>query len=303
MQVELRHWRAFVAAAEAEHFGVAAERLGISQPALSQLVRTLERGLGATLFDRVGRGARLTGAGRELLAQARAVADAAEVAERTGTAIGRQVRRAILAGYVGSAAFHPLFSALVRRIGADRPKVALSLDQLSGTEQVRRLAEARLDVGIARSPLPALDPALGTLMLARERMLMAVAETWPGLRDGAMPLAAFAEEPFLQYIEQSSGGLRRLTAQACGAAGFAPRTAQTVPQIAAMLCLVGTGIGVAMVPETMTRFEVPGVVYVPLAERIVTDFTLLYRRSDTAPGLRAVLRIARRLIDKNSLSI
>lgn len=303
MQVELRHWRAFVAAAETEHFGAAAERLGISQPALSQLVRTLETALGVALFDRAGRGARLTAAGRGLLAQARAAAAAADLAERTGAAIGRRARRAIEAGYVGSAAFHPVFAALVRGIDAARPAIALQIDQVSGTGQVRRLVEARLDFGIVRSPLPTLDPALATLTLARERMMMAVAEGWPRARGGKVPLAAFAGEPFIQYIEQPSGGFRRLTAEACGAAGFAPRTAQTVPQIATMLCLVGTGIGVAMVPETMARFEVPGVAYVPLAERVVTDFTLLYRRSDTAPALRAVLRIARRLVDKESLSI
>ncbi|EGO95668.1 LysR family transcriptional regulator, partial [Acidiphilium sp. PM] len=58
MQVELRHWRAFVAAADAGHFGHAAERLGISQPALSQLIRAIETALGLSLFDRAGRNIR-----------------------------------------------------------------------------------------------------------------------------------------------------------------------------------------------------------------------------------------------------
>ncbi|MBU6357370.1 MULTISPECIES: LysR family transcriptional regulator [Acidiphilium] len=303
MQVELRHWRAFVAAADAGHFGHAAERLGISQPALSQLIRAIETALGLSLFDRAGRNIRPSAAALGLLPEARAIVTQADRAERAGAAIARRQRRAIAAGYVGSAAFHPLFAALIRAIDTTRPEIALRIDQVSGTIQVQHLAATRLDLGIVRSPLPTLDPALATLTLARERMMIAVAETSTRRDAGPLPLAAFAEHPFIQYIEQPSGGLRRLTAEACAAAGFAPRTVQTVPQIATMLCLVGTGIGVAMVPETMARFVVPGVAYRPLRERIVTDLILIYRRSDTAPALRATLRLARRLVDKSSLSI
>ncbi|HET8995104.1 MAG TPA: LysR substrate-binding domain-containing protein, partial [Acetobacteraceae bacterium] len=241
-RVELRHWRAFVTAAETEHFGAAAERLGITQPALSQLIRALEAALGLRLFDRSGHRMRASAAARELLPQASAAVQQADIAERSGEAIGRRARRAIALGYVGSAPFHPLFAGLIQGIEAVRPAIPLRLDQCSGTAQVRYLLDERIDVGIVRSPLPALQPEIASLALARERMVLA--RPAAGRRDDgdSLSLAALAGAPFIVYVEQPHGGLRHLTLEACRDAGFEPRIAQTVPQIATMLCLVGAGV-------------------------------------------------------------
>lgn len=302
MRAELRHWRAFVEAAEAEHFGAAAERLGVSQSAVSQLVGALEAALGLRLFDRSGRRLRVSAAGRELLPQARAAVLQADRAAISGAALGRRSRNALAVGYVGSSAFHPLFARLIEAIDAALPPITLRLDQCSATVQVRHLTEARIDIGIVRSPLPTLDRSLASLRLANESLILALPCADPRHRGGAARLADFAQDEFILYIEQPSGGLRSLAIDACRTAGFEPKVAQTVPQIATMLCLTGAGVGIALVPATMTRFNVPGVAYLKLDDPIPTELTLLYRRSDTAPSLRAALRLARRLVDKRSLS-
>ena len=302
MPAELRHWRAFVAAAETQHFGAAAERLGISQSALSQLIQALEASLGTQLFDRAGRRARLTEPGRVVLPEARAALSQAFRAERIGAALGRQNARTLAAGYVGSAVFHQSFATLIGTIGAARPSISLRLDQCSATNQVRYLSEQSLDFGIVRSPLPNLDPSLACMTLARDHMVVALPAAHPKAAKARCSLSLFADEPLIQYIEQPSGGLRALATNACRMAGFEPKIAQTVPQIATMLCLVGAGVGVALVPETMSRLGVPGIVYRAISEPVVTELTLLYRRSDTAPAIRVLIRLARRLIDKPSLS-
>lgn len=302
MPIELRHWRAFVAAAKTQHFGTAAEHLGISQPALSQLIQTLEATLGTTLFDRRGRRARLNEAGHRLLPEARAALEQVQRAACIGSAAGRQAARALAGGYVGSASFHPCFTALISAIGAARPPISLRLDQGSATTQIRHLADHLLDFGIARSPIPPLDPVIASVTLARERMVMALSADHPKAATDACNLADFADEKFIQYIRQPSGGLRALTASACRSVGFEPKIVHTVPQIATMLCLVGAGAGVALVPETMARLGIPGVVCRTLVKPIVTDLMLLHRRSDTSPALRALLRLSRQLTDKISLS-
>ncbi|MCQ8782401.1 LysR substrate-binding domain-containing protein [Mangrovibrevibacter kandeliae] len=302
MPVELRHWRAFLAAAELQHFGRAAERLGISQPALSQLVQALETQLGAPLFDRTRRRVELTSTGAALLPEARATLEQARRAEQIGSAAGRQDSRMLTGGYVGSAALHPVFGALMRELAAIRPAVTLQLDQRPAVQQLRELREHVLDFGIARSPLPGLDTEIAGLVLAREPMVLAVDEASAGPAGVACRLADVADRPFIQYLHQSSGGLRLLTTEACRAAGFEPRVAQTVPQIATMLCLVAAGLGVALVPQTASRLALPGVTYRRLSEGPTTELHLLYRRSDTAPAFRALVATARRLTDKTSLS-
>lgn len=301
MAIELRHWRAFVVAAETQHFGRAAEQLGVTQPALSQLIQTLEGHLGAPLFDRARRRVELTETGQALLPEARAIVEQVRRTERIGSAAGRQSSRTLTAGYVGSAALHPMFGALMQAIAQAKPAIALQLDQRPAVQQVRQIGEKVLDFGIARTPLPGLDPEIACLAIARERMVLATGARHAARKGQPARLADFAAEPFIQYLHQPSGGFRALTDSACQAAGFTPKTSHTVPQIATMLCLVAAGLGVALVPETACRLGLPGITYHPIREDITTDLVLLYRRSDTAPALRAMLEAARRLTDKSSL--
>nr|WP_246739715.1 LysR family transcriptional regulator [Martelella sp. HB161492] len=292
--MELRHWAAFVMLSEIRHFGLAAERLGISQPALSQLVRTAETHFGTRLFDRSRRRVGLTEAGQALLPDARATLEQARRAERTGELSGRGANRVLTMGYVGSAPLNPRFLALVRALSSHAEGITLSLDQSPVTDQVEAVTERRLDLGVIRSPMPAIDPSLASVNLARENMILALPATHELARAGEVArLADFAAEVFIQYRPQTSGGLNLLVRRTCEMAGFAPRVVQTVPQIATMLCLVGTGLGVALVPSSATRLALPDVVYKHLPEPVGTDLNLIYRRSDTAPAVRLAVQITR----------
>ncbi|MBV1703009.1 MAG: LysR family transcriptional regulator [Hyphomicrobiales bacterium] len=302
MQTDVRHWRAFVAVAETLHFHAAAERLGISQPALSQLVRALEKNLGVRLFDRQGRRVALSPAGQALLPQAKLALHQLQRTENVGRAFSRREARALAVGYVGSAAFHPSFAALVGSVNTLVPEMTLILNQLPATQQIESLVAQTLDFAVIRSPLPELDPSLALLPGHKEPMVLALPDSHARAKEPVCQLKDFANEPFIQYIHQRDGGLRRLVEAACHAAGFEPRIAHTVPQIATMLCLVSVGSGVALVPKSMKRLAMAGIVYLELGEPVSTELTFVYRRSDTSPPLRAVLQLARGTIDKHSFS-
>lgn len=302
MQTDVRHWRAFVAAAEMLHFHAAAERLGITQPALSQLIRALESQLGIRLFDRQGRRVVLSLAGQALLPEAKLALLQLQRVENAGRAFSRREARALAVGYVGSAAFHPSFAALVGSVNTLSPEVTLRLNQLPATQQIEGLIAQTLDFAIIRAPLPELDPSLALLPVHREPMVLALPHNHARATQPACQLKDFAKEPFIQYIHQREGGLRRLVETACHAAGFEPRIAHTVPQIATMLCLVSVGSGLALVPQSMKRLAIAGIVYLELGDPVSTELTFVYRRSDTSPPLRAILQLARGTIDKHSFS-
>src|SRR5713101_9918947 len=105
--MELRHLRYFVAVAEERHFGRAAERLGISQPPLSQQIQSLERELGTQLFHRIPRRLELTNAGAVLLEDARWILARAEQAVRNVGRAGRGELGQLCVGFTFAASFNP----------------------------------------------------------------------------------------------------------------------------------------------------------------------------------------------------
>jgi DNA-binding transcriptional LysR family regulator len=295
LSIELRHWQAFVTAAETVHFGLAAEQLGISQSALSQLIKTAETRLGAKLFDRSLRRIRLTEAGRLLLPEARSILHQVRRAEQLGLVAARNGTHSLAIGYVGSAAVHPQFTRLVATLKTLKPSIAVRLDQCSVNDQIEKVADRDLDLGIIRSPTPAADRSIAFLPLGRDHLVVALFKDHPLARHHAScDITELAGESFIEFRKQKSGGLNFLIRGTCAAAGFEPRVVQTVPQIATMLCLVGAGLGIALVPASAQRLGVPDVIYRELREPVPADLTLMYRRSDTTAALREALKLARR---------
>jgi DNA-binding transcriptional LysR family regulator len=294
LSIELRHWQAFVTAAETVHFGLAAEQLGISQSALSQLIKTAETRLGAKLFDRSLRRVRLTEAGRLLLPEARSILHQVRRAEQLGLVAARNGTHSLAIGYVGSAAVHPQFTRLVATLRTLKPPIAVRLDQCSVNDQIEKVADRDLDLGIIRSPTPAADRSIAFLPLGRDHLVVALFKNHPLARHASCDITGLAGESFIEFRKQKSGGLNLLIRGTCAAAGFEPRVVQTVPQIATMLCLVGAGLGIALVPASAQRLGVPDVIYRELREPVPADLTLMYRRSDTTAALREALKLARR---------
>jgi DNA-binding transcriptional LysR family regulator len=294
--MELRHLRYFVAVAEEGHVTRAAERLGIQQPPLSQQIRALERELDAPLFRRKPRGVELTPAGQALFDAARAIlarADEAVVATRRA-ALGEAGRIGI--GFTSSASFHPFVPRAIRAFREAYKLVALALEESGTTELVDALRARTIDAAFVRSPVGE-SPDLVVRPLLAEPMVAALPSghrlAAPG---GVVPLAALAGETFILYRRPVGPGLHDAIIAACDRAGFSPAIGQEAPRMLSTLSLVAAGLGVTVVPASMSRLEAEGVVYRPLdpAARLTAPLNLACRRDEISAAVRRFVALVQR---------
>src|ERR1700744_3236694 len=177
--MELRRFKYMAVLAEELHFGRAAERLGIAQPALTQQIQALERELGVQLFQRTKRSVRLTVAGRVTLAEAiRPLQQPARTALVAPQA-GRGQLGHIEIGFVGSAVFSGVLSKAISRLREANPMVELRLSELGILQQLDDVGNGRLDLGIVRTPIKSLPGDVGIATLYREPLGPAVPPPHP----------------------------------------------------------------------------------------------------------------------------
>ena len=188
-RIELRQLRYFVSLAEELHFGRAAAREHIVQSALSQQVQRLERTLGVLLVRRTTRHIELTPAGARFLIEARQILE--HVDRAAGLAQGlTSAPPSLRVGLLdeGYAAVRPVLRALETR----HPELDIHQVQVGVSEQIRMLADGRLDVGVGRTAVPA--PEIASQLFRLDRLGVLVPPDHRFARLPAVPVAALAGE-------------------------------------------------------------------------------------------------------------
>ncbi|MFF9675784.1 LysR family transcriptional regulator [Streptomyces eurythermus] len=157
--------RLFLTLAQELHFGRAATRLFMTQPALSRQIRMLERKLGVDLLDRTSRSVTLTPAGRALIPEAEQVVSAMAGLRRRATEHSREIRGHLVLGFIAGEAAMPYTHAILGELHRRQPRITVELRALSFGNQVEALANGDVHAALLRSPLP---PPLRTIRLATE---------------------------------------------------------------------------------------------------------------------------------------
>ncbi|WP_261543418.1 LysR substrate-binding domain-containing protein [Burkholderia multivorans] len=257
--MDLRHLRYFLAVAEEGHFGRAAERLHIVQPALSVQVRALEDELGTALFVRSTRKVMLTDAGRLLVTEARRTL---EQAERAKTLIQRAARGetgVVRIGFVGNAVATGRLSDDLTAFHAAWPDVALELHEMAPAAQQDALLAGRLDIGYCPAFGTAFDPKLSVRTVGSWAWQVVMSDRHPLAKRRTVPIAALMDEPFILYAADGDDeGQLAILRQVLGRA---PRVAHKVSSTLSVLALTGAGLGVALAPAPLSRIAAPNVVY------------------------------------------
>lgn len=277
--MELRHLKAFVVAADLQHFSKAAEQLGIAQPALSQLMRTLEAELGLALFRRENRGVALTAAGLAFLPHARQSIEASELAKAAAQRARRGEVGEINIGY-HSALFEANLPQLLRYYFSTFPEVKVSLVDAGIRTQFDMLLDHTLDLAFARVFKDHLPDRLRTHHFSESRLVLLMPDNHELAESFSGDLAALRHEKFVFLHDTAGIGLTSHTLQACRQNQLHPENILYVPSLMSIPGLVAAGIGLSIVPETVTHLNMPGLRIVPLVQPEMTSELSLISRID-----------------------
>ncbi|MCS0502683.1 LysR substrate-binding domain-containing protein [Ancylobacter mangrovi] len=295
--MDLRHLRYFTALAEELHFGRAAQRLGISQPPLSQQIHALELELGAELFIRTSRRVELTEAGRLFLAEARAVLSRAEQALIVGQRAGRGEIGELRIGFTASAPLASIMPTLIHTFREQRPDVHLTLREMLSHQQMQELLDGSLDVAFLRTPAdPSLmDPRIAAIELQREELLVFLPKSHPLARTSPRHRIALAElhqDVFVHFSREAGAITYDQFIELCRAAGFRPRIGQEAREAVTIIGLVAAGVGITIMAASLRNIRLANVVTRRLAEPAPCLSTWLAHLSEGAsPTTQAFLAL------------
>jgi DNA-binding transcriptional LysR family regulator len=247
--MELRHLAHFVAVAEERNFTRAARRLHLVQSALSVSIRSLERELDVTLFERTTREVQLTDAGRILLPEARRTLDAAASAQAAVLGARSGLRGSLRLGVMQMVSAAGVGS-LITRFHRERPLVDIRPTTARGGSAAMISDVRRGILDAAFVSLSGSDhPGLTAMMLASERVLLGCPAGHPLARRASVPVSELADERFVDFTP--GWGIRTVADQMFATAGIERPIDIEVPDGSIHAALVRAGLGLAILPESM----------------------------------------------------
>ncbi|WP_419793095.1 LysR family transcriptional regulator [Serratia fonticola] len=253
-----RQLRAFVALAELGRYHLAAERLCITQPALSKQIQAIELQLGTRLFERGRQGAQLTANGTALLPRARELLTHYQQFHLYALQVVKGETGRLALGF-GLSSFH----LAPQRVAAFRqrfPTVVVGLEDLPSERQYQLLLSGDLQAGFVRLPVVA---PLQALPLLNDRLVLAAPRTM-ALQEENL-LADFHRLPLLQLEPSRGRGLSEQALRFIAAQGQRANVVQQAEDIQTLLALVAAGIGVALLPHSIAFIAPAGVDILPLS--------------------------------------
>jgi DNA-binding transcriptional LysR family regulator len=284
--MELRHLRYFVSVGEEQHFGRAAARLHVAQPALSRQIQDLEREMGFLLFDRLPRGVRLSAAGKLFLSDARRILQDVDEAKRRAERIALGQAGTLRIGIAMALSWHGMVVESFREFRRRQPDAELVLHHLLSIHQVEAVLSGRLDAGFAAAITP-WNKDLAHWEFAQDRILLAMSKGHPLTKRERIRLRDLRNTPFIWFQRSANPTFDDRLRQACARGGLsAPRIVQQATDRDTVLGLVQCRIGIAWLTES-TRWHCPrGIVLLPVTDMNVRlPFNLIWKKDNSSPLL------------------
>lgn len=293
--MDYRQLHAFVVLAEELHFGQAALRLNVTQPALTQQIKNFENALGIMLFVRDRRHVSLTAEGLFLLDEARIILGHCDRFLESVNSLRRGHQGQLKVGYVGSSILDPALTLLIKNYRYKKPETDLIIEEHNAHDLLTLLLDKRLDIAFVRSPIPQYEQ-LEYMNIATRSLIAVLPRNHELGNRRKISLASLREEQFFVQKDPYGVGLGWSAVSACREAGFTPQKIQYTRDVSVAIGLVSMGMGVALVPETQSPVLMPDVSYCLLEEAYATTtLTLCWRRHTQNNLLRGFINYTRDL--------
>ena len=282
--MELRHLRYFVAVGEEQHYGRAARRLRLAQPALSRQIQDLERQIGFPLFDRLPRGVRISDAGKLFLDDARRILQEINDATARAKRIASGLAGTLRIGFVESISWHGIIPDSIKAFRQRRPDVELQLKTLSSLEQIAAIQSSSLDAGFA-VPLANPDHGLANFKVGVINTVLAVPKGHALMKLKKIRLRNLVDVPFIWFPKWAIPNAYDRLMAACARGGLtAPHIVQETAVETMLLGLVQCQVGVAFVNSAARWRCPPGVVLLPVTDlNVAFPFSLMWRKDNNSP--------------------
>jgi DNA-binding transcriptional LysR family regulator len=285
--MELRHLRYFVAVGEEQHYGRAANRLRVAQPALSRQIQDLEEELGFKLFERLPRGVKLSAAGKLFLQDARRILqEVNEAAARAGR-VARGLSGTLRVGFTENASWRGVVPDSFRRFREKQPDAELQLQPAASLKQLEAIRSGRLDGGFVNF-MPKSDPELNQLLVAIQHLELAVPKRHALTKLKKLRLRDLTDVPFVWFPRWATPAFYDRLMRECYRGGLkSPCVVQEGLNEATILSLVSTGLGVGWVLGTAHWRCPENVVILPVLDLNVSLRLAFAWRKDNASTLLA----------------
>lgn len=287
--MEFRQLRYFVTVAEELHFRHAADRLQITQPALSKQIAGLERELAVKLLARTKRTVQLTPAGDVFLDQVRQLLAQTETAIQLAKRTDRGEVGTLAIGFT-STATHTVLPQFLRDFRQSYPDVEIILQELATEAQVDALSQNKIDLAFLHPPIDQKGIQLHPIL--EEHFVAVLPPNHSLSKHKRIPLSAFADEPLIIHPRQEGPVLYDGFLQVCKGAGFQPNIVKESISLQTRVCLAAAGLGITFTTDRLQFLVGSNVVCRPLDGcPISLKFAAAWQKHASNPTQREALKI------------
>ncbi len=287
---ELKHLRAFIVLAEELHFKRAAERLHLTQPPLSQRLKQLETSLGVSLIKRTTRTVELTDAGKVLAVSARSLLNSIETMDQEVKLAATGNVGHLTIGFVPSAAY-VLLPKILRKYKKLYPKVDIQLEEMPYIRILENLKRGAIDVAFLRTSTK--EKAIESYVALKEPLMFAIPKSHRLAKFREVSIPDVDGEDFIAFSIQDSPYFSEKIQDLLLSHDTRPRIVQ-YSLLPTILSFVEASIGVAIVPQSVSRIGSPNITYKPIhgaRNEANVELTAAWNKSNNSILMKNLIKI------------